>query len=342
VNAPLPGEPVLTVSSLTTEIKSEQGTIRPVADVSFSVRRGQTLCLVGESGSGKSMLAFSVMRVLPFGARLVGGSVRLGAVELTALPESSMRAVRGHEIAIVPQDPMTAFDPLLTIGVQIVESIRVHVDLPKAQARSRMLDVLEQVRLPNPHRVAASLPSKLSGGMNQRALIAMALATEPVVLLADEPTTALDVTVQAQVLELLEEIQAARGLAIVLITHDMGVAAAVADDVAVMYGGRIVEYGATRAIFDEPRHPYTIGLIEAARESFTAGTAFRSIPGAPPNLLALPPGCAFEPRCSYARDECSKGVPELRNFGDVRAACVLDDAERPWLDAHRPKEGVGA
>lgn len=341
MNESLPGEAVLTISSLTTEIESEQGTIRPVADVSFSVRRGETLCLVGESGSGKSMLAYSVMRVLPLGGRLVGGSVRLGAVELTTLPDSSMRGVRGHQIAIVPQDPMTAFDPLLTIGVQIVEAIRVHLDLPKAQARSRMLDVLEQVRLPNPQRVADLLPSQLSGGMNQRALIAMALATEPVVLLADEPTTALDVTVQAQVLELLEEIQAARGLAIVLITHDMGVAAAVADGVAVMYGGRIVEHGPTHAIFDEPRHPYTVGLIEAARESFAAGSAFRSIPGSPPNLLALPPGCAFEPRCSYAHDECSKSVPGLRNFGDLRAACILSDAERPWLDARRSKEGVG-
>lgn len=332
---------MLAISSLTTEIESERGTIRPVADVSLSARRGETLCLVGESGSGKSMLAVSVMRVLPAGARITAGSVRLGAIELTTLPERSMRAVRGHEIAIVPQDPMTAFDPLLTIGVQIIEAIRTHLDVPKADARSRMLDVLEQVRLPNPPRVARSLPSQLSGGMNQRALIAMALATEPVVLLADEPTTALDVTVQAQVLELLEEIQAARGLAIVLITHDMGVAAAVADDVAVMYGGRIVEHGPTRAIFEEPRHPYTVGLIEAARESFSAGSSFRSIPGAPPNLLALPPGCAFAPRCAYVRDECSAQIPELRHFGQVHAACVLDDTERPWLHVRRQEERVG-
>jgi oligopeptide/dipeptide ABC transporter ATP-binding protein len=342
MNESLPGEAVLTISSLTTEIESKQGTIRPVADVSFSVRRGQTLCLVGESGSGKSMLALSVMQVLPLGARIAGGSVRLAAIELTALSESSMRSVRGNEIAIVPQDPMTAFDPLLTIGVQIMEAIRTHLDVPKTEARSRMLDVLEQVRLPNPKREARSLPSQLSGGMNQRALIAMALATEPVVLLADEPTTALDVTVQAQVLELLDEIQAARGLTIVLITHDMGVAAAVADDVAVMYGGRIVEHGATHAIFEEPRHPYTVGLIDAARESFAAGSSFRSIPGAPPNLLALPSGCSFAPRCPYARDECDAQVPQLRDFGPTRAACVLEDTERPWLEAHRQRETVGA
>jgi ABC-type dipeptide/oligopeptide/nickel transport system ATPase component len=195
------------------------------------------------------MLGLSIMRVLPFQASLQGGSLQLGDLQLQDLPEKAMQRVRGHQIAIVPQDPMTAFDPLLTVGAQIVEAIRTHLDLHKNEARDRMLDVLEQVHLPNPKRVARALPGQLSGGMNQRALIAMALATEPVVLLADEPTTALDVTVQAQVLELLAEVQQSRGLAIVLITHDMGVAAAVADEVAVMYAGRIVERGPTRAIF---------------------------------------------------------------------------------------------
>jgi peptide/nickel transport system ATP-binding protein len=226
---------------------------------------------------------------------------------------------------------MTAFDPLLSIGRQIVEAITAHLDLSKAAARKLMLAALEQVRLPDPRRVADALPSRLSGGMNQRALIAMALATKPLVLLADEPTTALDVTVQAQVLELLAEIQADQGLAIVLITHDMGVAAMVADRVAVMYAGRIVEHGPTASLFEQPRHPYTVGLIEAARESFTPG-AFHSIPGAPPNLLALPRGCSFAPRCTYVRDECHRAVPPLRDFGGVHAACVLDDVERPWLE----------
>jgi oligopeptide/dipeptide ABC transporter ATP-binding protein len=170
----------------------------------------------------------------------------------------------------------------------------------------------------------------------------MALATEPVVLLADEPTTALDVTVQAQVLELLKEIQTARGLAIVLITHDMGVAAAVADQVAVMYAGRIVEHGPTRAIFEQPRHPYTVGLIEAARESFAACSSFRSIPGAPPNLLALPPGCSFSARCAYVRDACRSGTPPLRDFAPLRAACILEDYERPWLDARRARDSISA
>ena len=323
--------PVLEVSAVTTEIETAQGTITPVADVSFTIRNGETLCLVGESGSGKSMLALSLMRVLPPGARLVSGKVRLGDVELTALPESEMRSLRGSRIAIVPQDPMTAFDPLLTVGAQIVETIQTHLRLSAKQARARMLAALEQVRLPNPKRVAASLPSQLSGGMNQRALIAMAISTEPLVLLADEPTTALDVTVQAQVLELLMEAQESRGLAVVLITHDMGVAAQVADQIAVMYAGQIVEHAAKHDLFAQPRHPYTVGLINAAREAFSESTVFRSIPGAPPNLLALPAGCRFAPRCTHTRDACVTAVPALRDFGPVRAACVLEDEERLWL-----------
>jgi oligopeptide/dipeptide ABC transporter ATP-binding protein len=318
---------------LTTEIENASGIIRPVSDASFTVGRGETLCLVGESGSGKSMLALSLMRVLPPGARLVAGSVRLGDVELVALSDREMRSMRGSRIAIVPQDPMTAFDPLLTVGAQIIETIQTHLRLSKKHARARMLTALEQVRLPNPLRVSRSLPGQLSGGMNQRALIAMALATEPLVLLADEPTTALDVTVQAQVLELLMEAQESRGLAVVLITHDMGVAAQVADQIAVMYAGQIVEHAATRDLFARPRHPYTLGLINAAREAFSDSAVFRSIPGAPPNLLALPPGCRFAPRCTYVREACLAAVPSLRDFGPIQAACVLEDRERPWLTA---------
>jgi oligopeptide/dipeptide ABC transporter ATP-binding protein len=335
-------EIVLDISDLTTEIETAAGPIYPVARVSLTVRRGQTLCLVGESGSGKSMLALSVMRVLPAGARISAGSISLAGSVISALGEREIRAVRGRDVGIVPQDPMTAFDPLLKVGVQIVESIRTHLKLSKQEARERMLRTLDQVHLPNPERVARALPSQLSGGMNQRALIAMALATEPKLILADEPTTALDVTVQAQVLELLRELQKARGLAIVLITHDMGVAAAVADVVAVMYAGKIVEQGPKHAIFNEPRHPYTVGLIAAARESFLPGTTFRSIPGAPPNLHALPTGCAFAPRCSFARAECVQDQPALRPFSDLSAACILEDDDRPWLTSTRLEDGVNA
>jgi oligopeptide/dipeptide ABC transporter ATP-binding protein len=329
------GDPVLELTSLTTEIALEAGTIRPVDDVTLAVRRGETLCLVGESGSGKSMLALSIMRVLPPGALVVAGRVTLEGVELTALPDNKIRRLRGNRIAMVPQDPMTAFDPLLAVGDQIEETIRTHRSVSRRAAHARMLKVLEAVRLPRPERVARSLPSQLSGGMNQRALIAMALATEPAVLLADEPTTALDVTVQAQVLELLKEIQRDRGLAIVLVTHDMGVAAMVADRIAVMYAGRLVEEGDTASLFAEPRHPYTVGLIAAAREAMAPGSRYYAIPGAPPNLLALAPGCPFAPRCAHARLACNDAPPALRTFGPVRAACILEDVERPWLSAPR-------
>jgi oligopeptide/dipeptide ABC transporter ATP-binding protein len=303
--------------------------------VSFKVDRGETLALVGESGSGKSMLALSIMRVLPPKARVSLGTVLLNGTDLTSASEHEMREIRGHRVAMVPQDPMTAFDPLLTVGDQIIESIQAHDSRAPQAARERMLLLLEQVRLPDPHRVAKALTSQLSGGMNQRALIAMALATSPYVLLADEPTTALDVTVQAQVLELLKDLQRQRGLAVLLITHDMGVAAMAADRIAVMYAGRIVEEGRTGAIFQQARHPYTVGLMQAASAGRSSDGRHASIPGSPPNLLSLPPGCAFAPRCLYARPPCETGVPALRSFQEVRAACVLEDLERPWL-----REGI--
>jgi oligopeptide/dipeptide ABC transporter ATP-binding protein len=333
---------VLEVSSLTTAIFLESGPIRPVADVSLELRRGETLCLVGESGSGKSMLALSIMRVLPPRSSIVSGRVVLEGVELTGLSDRDLRRLRGNRIAMVPQDPMTAFDPLLPVGDQIVEAIQTHRDISRRAARRRALEVLEAVRLPRPERVARSLPGQLSGGMNQRALIAMALATEPAVLLADEPTTALDVTVQAQVLELLLELQRDRGLSVLLVTHDMGVAAMVANRIAVMYAGRVVEEGDKAPLFAEPRHPYTVGLIAAAREAMVPGSAYYSIPGAPPNLLALPSGCSFAPRCPHARPACSTAVPATRSFGPVRAACILEDSERPWLAGAPDSEAAHA
>jgi oligopeptide/dipeptide ABC transporter ATP-binding protein len=332
---------VLEVSGLTTEITTALGVLRPVSDVSLSIRVGETLCLVGESGSGKTLLGLSIMRVLPRTARIIQGSIRLGGRELTALKEAEMRAVRGGVISTVPQDPMTAFDPIYTVGDQIAEAIRVHRSSGRNVARQQMLDSLEQVGLPDPARIARSLSSQLSGGMNQRALIAMALATDPVLIIADEPTTALDVTVQAQVLELLVNLQQARGLAILLVTHDMGVAAMTADRIAVMYAGRIVEVGSTELLFSEPRHPYTVGLIEAARESMAVSGRYHSIPGNPPNLLSLPPGCAFASRCAYAQQKCQEEVPQLRDFNGLRAACVLEDGERPWIGSF-DEEGARA
>lgn len=326
---------VLEVAGLTTEITTDIGTIVPVLDVTFSVASGETLCIVGESGSGKSLLALSIMRVLPPGARIIGGMARLGGQDLTAMGKEAMRRVRGGKMAMVLQDPMTALDPLLPVGQQIVETIRAHEHISTPAARRRALEVLAQVRMPDPERIARSLPGQLSGGMNQRALIAMALATDPVLLIADEPTTALDVTVQAQVLELIHDIQAARGLAVVLISHDMGVAASVGDRIAVMYAGRIVETGSTADIFRQPRHPYSLGLIGAARDEGRTGQSQASIPGAPPDLHDLPVGCPFAPRCGHARPDCLTAHPQLRAFGEVQAACVLEDNERPWFDHPR-------
>jgi oligopeptide/dipeptide ABC transporter ATP-binding protein len=329
---------ILEVDGLTTRIALRDTGITPVNRVSVSVGRGETLCIVGESGSGKSMLALSIMRVLPPGARIVEGRVVLEGQDLARLPDDAMRRIRGHRISMILQDPMTAFDPLLSIGAQIVEAIQAHERIPEGRARERVLELLAQVRLPDPARVARAIPSQLSGGMNQRALIAMALATDPIVLIADEPTTALDVTIQAQVLELLRELQTSRGLAVMLITHDMGVAAMVGKRIAVMYAGRVVESGPIDTIFRRPRHPYSLGLIEAAQDEGEGGAGHISIPGAPPDLRALSSGCAFAPRCAYARAECSAAVPAFRNpEAEVLVACVLDDAERPWL---QPVPGV--
>lgn len=332
-------QPVLSVSGLSTEIARGADRIVPVRDVTLELSAGETLCVVGESGSGKSLLGLSVMQVLPAGARIVGGSVRLQGEELIGASEHRLREIRGGRIAMVLQDPMTAFDPLLTIGQQIDEAVRAHAPVTRAIARERTISALEQVRLPDPARVARTLPSQLSGGMNQRALIAMALATDPLVLIADEPTTALDATVQAQVLELLAELQASMGLALVLITHDMGVAAMIGHRVAVMYAGRLVETGPIRPLFRRARHPYTVGLMAAARDEGRQDGSRATIPGAPPTLNQLPPGCSFAPRCGYARPDCVLARPELRVFEDLEAACILSDAERPWLSAPRDAHG---
>ena len=323
--------PLLEVSGLRTEIVTARGAIRPVADVSFTLGQQETVCLVGESGSGKSLLSRSLMGVLPDGASVVAGTIRLEGEQITGARGPAARALRGGRLAFVPQDPMTAFDPLYRVGDQIIEALLAHEDIAWEAAAGRMLASLGDVGMPDPMRVARSLPGQLSGGMNQRALIAMALVTRPRVLLADEPTTALDSTVQAQVLELLKRLQDERGLAILLVTHDMGVAAAIADRILVMYGGRIVEDGATAAVFAEPRHPYTHGLIESSRASLAADRSYHWIAGAPPDLHAMPAGCAFAARCPHAREACRAELPPMRALGRTRSACVLTDAERPWL-----------
>ncbi len=331
--------PVLSVTGLTTEIARGADRIAPVRDVTLDISAGETVCVVGESGSGKSLLGLSVMQVLPAGAQIVSGSVRLEGEELIGASEHRLREIRGRRIAMVLQDPMTAFDPLLTIGQQIDEAVRAHSPVSRTLARARTLSALEQVRLPDPVRVARTLPSQLSGGMNQRALIAMALATDPLVLIADEPTTALDATVQAQVLELLAELQASIGLALLLITHDMGVAAMIGHRVAVMYAGRLVESGPIRPLFRRARHPYTVGLMAAARDEGRQDGHRATIPGSPPALGQLPPGCSFAPRCGFVRAGCAVAPPELRTFEELEAACILRDEERPWLNTSTSAHG---
>jgi oligopeptide/dipeptide ABC transporter ATP-binding protein len=325
---------LLEVRGLTLELPTPVGWVRPVNDVSFSIEEGGTLGVVGESGCGKTMLALALMGLEPPGARRGGEAwLRLREskseapsnhrVNLVSSPSGEMRALRGREIAMIFQEPMTALNPVLRIGAQIEEAIRVHEpQLSAGGAGRRAIAALERAAVPEPALRARQFPHQFSGGLRQRAMIAMALAPGPCLLIADEPTTALDVTVQKQILELLSRLRKELGLALLFITHDLGVVAQVADRLAVMYAGRIVEEGPAAEVLRNPRHPYTEGLLRAAprlqREELTP------IPGAVPRLDALPPGCAFAPRCSYRREECDAGMPELRPASPGhRARCIL-------------------
>jgi peptide/nickel transport system ATP-binding protein len=303
---------VLEIADLRTEIRRKGSTVRAVDGVSLSVAAGECLGLVGESGCGKTMTARSVLRLLPPGGVITGGSVTLAGTELTALSERDMQTVRGNEVGMVFQDPSACLDPTMTIGRQVSESVAVHKGADRHVAAARAADLLALVRMPHPERVAAAYPHQLSGGMRQRAMIAAALACEPRLLIADEPTTALDVTIQREILELIGELRAELGMAVILVTHDLGVIAGRAERVAVMYGGRIVEQASTDELFAGPRHPYTQALFEALPEM--AGPASRSlysIPGRPPDLSVPAAGCSFAPRCRRARDWCASHRPAL-------------------------------
>ena len=326
---------MLEVRGLTVELPTRAGWIRPVNDVSFALAKGETLGIVGESGSGKTMLALALMGLEPHGARRSGeawlhasrnGSGRDGALNLASASEAQLREIRGGKISMIFQEPMTALDPVIRVGKQIEEAIRVHEPrLGKSEIRERALDAIKRAAIPEPERRARQYPHQLSGGLRQRAMIAMALAAGPSVLIADEPTTALDVTVQKQILELLETLRRDLRLSLLFITHDLGVVAEIADRVAVMYAGRIVEEGPARKVLEHPRHPYTEGLLRAApglkREKLAA------IPGNVPALDALPNGCAFAPRCEHRVAECDAKMPELVRARDAsenhRARCIL-------------------
>jgi oligopeptide/dipeptide ABC transporter ATP-binding protein len=315
------GEPLLEVRDLRVALPTPRGPVEAVSGVGLTVGRGETLGIVGESGSGKSVTMLATMGLLPSGAR-VGGSVRLGGRQLLGLPQSELAPLRGGRIAMIFQDPLTALNPVLTIGDHLREALSLHDrSLSRRALRERTLELLELVSIPDPARRLSQYPHEFSGGMRQRAMIAMAVANDPDVLIADEPTTALDVTVQAQILDVLAQMRARLGLALVIISHNLGIVAGAADRVAVMYAGRIVEEGAADAIFATPAHPYTRGLLAAVPRIDKGGARLVPIEGLPPSLTARPPGCSFAPRCPIAEARCAREVPELRPVGATRAAC---------------------
>ena len=301
-------EPLLAVDGLTAGF-DVHGRFVPVAkNVSFTLAAGETLALVGESGSGKSLTALSLIRLLPASGRITAGSIRLNGRDLLSVSEREIQRVRGAEIGFVFQEPATALNPVMSVGAQLEETLRVHDRATRRAARSRAVELLEAVSIPEPRRRAAEYPHQLSGGLRQRALIAMALACEPELLVADEPTTALDVTIQAQILELVAELQQRLGLAVLLITHDLGIVAEMADRVAVMYAGRIVERSPVAGIFADPKHPYTRALLASIPDG-QRGSRLQAIPGTVPALDALPPGCSFAPRCPSRFEPCPRGHP---------------------------------
>lgn len=304
--------PLLKVRSLTTRFYTEDGVVRAVEDVSFEIFQGEILSLVGESGCGKSVTGLSLLRLIPIPpGRIESGEILFNGRNLLNLDEKEMERVRGNEISMIFQEPMTSLNPVFTIGSQITEVLKLHQGLDKKEARKRAIEMLDRVRIPSPEVRIDSYPHQLSGGMRQRAMIAMALSCRPKLLIADEPTTALDVTIQAQVLRLLKEIQREMGMAVMLITHDLGVVSEVADRVVVMYAGRVVESGPIEAIFGRMRHPYTKGLLESIPRLEEKRKRLNAIPGQVPNSLALPPGCKFHPRCPMAIEPCKREEPPL-------------------------------
>ncbi|MDF2766537.1 MAG: oligopeptide/dipeptide transporter, ATPase subunit [Rhodospirillales bacterium] len=321
---------LLSVRDLSVEFPTRQGPVRAVQALSFHIARGDTLALVGESGSGKSTVALALLRLIASPGRIVSGEILFDGRDLTALSEEAIREVRGRDIAMIFQDPMMALNPVHTIGTQIAEAVRLHLGGTKAEGIERAVELLRLVRVPAPERRVREYPHNLSGGMRQRAMIAMALACNPKLLVADEPTTALDVTIQAQVLELIRELKERLHMAMLLITHDLGVVAESAERVVVMYAGRKVEEGAVREMFRKPHHPYTEGLIKVSRWESSGGGEMPEIPGTVPSPVELPPGCSFAPRCAYAMPACSREQPPLFDLADGRSsACFLAKADRP-------------
>jgi len=315
-------EPLLSLRHLVTAFETDEGYLRAVDDVSFDVLPGRTLGIVGESGCGKSVTSLSIMRLIPSPPGFIeGGEALFEGRDLLQLRESEMRSLRGNEISMIFQEPMTSLNPVYTVGSQIVEAIRIHQNVSRRAAKARAIELLDLVGIPAPAQRIDSYPHTLSGGMRQRAMIAMALACEPRLLIADEPTTALDVTIQAQILDLLRSLQEELGMSMVFISHDLGVMAEFAHEIAVMYAGKIVEQAETNALFRTPRHPYTRGLLRSLPSVRNRGERLPTIPGIVPDLRTLPTGCRFQDRCDLVSDVCRAEEPTLQLLDQSEVAC---------------------
>ena len=321
-------EPLVEVRDLTVRFANSDTTIHAVNGVSFTLNRGEVLGILGESGSGKSVTLKTLMRLLPERKTKLGGSMRVAGQDVLAMDSKALTAYRGRVVSMIFQEPMLAFDPVFTIGQQIGEAVIKHEGLSRAQARKRALEMLERVQIPSAVRRLDAYPHELSGGMRQRAMIALALACKPALLLADEPTTALDATVQIQILLLLRELQKEFGMAVIFVTHDVGAAVEVSDRIAVMYAGRFIETGDIGPLIRKPSHPYSQGLLAANVLPGTArGSRIEAIPGSPPNLATVPPGCAFAPRCKYVQDRCRESFPPAYPVGPAHSVhCILAEA----------------
>ena len=321
---------LLEVDNLQTHFPTRAGLVKAVNDVSFHIDEGELLGLVGESGCGKSITALSIMRLISSPGRIAHGSIKFKGEELTTAANERMRQIRGNDVAMIFQDPMTSLNPVFTVGEQIAEALRLHRNLNKTAARAAAVDAMREVSISAPERRADDYPHQLSGGMRQRVMIAMALACDPELLIADEPTTALDVTIQAQILELLDGLRHTRKLAVLLITHDLGVVAETADRVCVMYTGRIVEESGVDEMFERPKHPYTQGLLRSVPKLTIEGVEhagrLETIEGVVPSPTALPDGCHFAPRCPFRMERCTRGVVPIYDLAaDVGVRCVLYD-----------------
>ncbi len=320
--------PLLKVRDLQTSFFTDAGEVKAVNGVSFNLERGKVLGIVGESGSGKSVTSYSILQILAPTGKIVGGSVKFDGQELIGLPEKEMKKIRGNRISIIFQDPMTSLNPTYTIGHQLMEAILLHTDRTKKEARERALEMLRLVNINEPEKRLRQYPHELSGGMRQRVGIAMALACEPDILIADEPTTALDVTIQAQILELMQDLQKKLGMAIIMITHDLGVIAQLCDEVVVMYAGSICEQGTADEIFYNPKHEYTKGLLRSIPTDQTSGQKLVPITGTPIDLLNMPAGCPFAPRCDNAMKICLRAQADrIRINDDHMATCWMNAKE---------------